>query len=88
VKMAENNPQVNIKAKFKKETVRQVSKIHFQSDKTKYNNDSLLLTTEMLRIYVLEAAHRAAHQAKSEGAQTVQLEHLEKVLPQFLMDFV
>ena len=86
--MAESNPQVNIKTKFQKETVRQISKMTFQADKTKYNPDSLLLTTEMLRVYVLEAAHRAAHQAKSEGADTVQLEHLEKVLPQFLMDFV
>ena len=65
-----------------------ISKMNFKSDKTKYSNESLLLTTEMLRIYVLEAADRAARQAKSEGSDTVQLEHLEKVLPQFLMDFV
>ena len=72
---------------FKKETVRQISKLSFQSSKTKYNPDSLLATTEMLKVYVLEAAHRAAYQANSEGAKVVQLEHLEKILPQFLMDF-
>ena len=86
--MADNIPQLNLNTKFKKETVRQISKMNFKSDKTKYSNESLLLTTEMLRIYVLEAADRAARQAKSEGSDTVQLEHLEKVLPQFLMDFV
>ena len=45
------------------------------------------MTTEMMRIYVIEAAHRAAYQTKSEGSQTVQLEHIEKILPQFLLDF-
>ena len=79
--------KVNIETKFKKETVRQISKMSFQNSKTKYSPDALLLTTEMLKIYVLEAAHRAAYQANSEGAQVVQLEHLEKILPQFLMDF-
>ena len=75
------------KSMFKKETVRQLSKISFKSEKTKFNNESLLLTTEMLRVYVLEAAHRAAYQAKSEGSDSVNLEHLEKVLPQLLLDF-
>ena len=73
---------------FKKETVRQISKLSFQNSKTKYSPDSLQLTTEMLKVYVVEAAHRAAYQANSEGAAVVQLEHLEKILPQFLMDFV
>ena len=45
------------------------------------------MTTEMMRIYVLEAAHRAAAQAKSEGSQVVELEQFEKVLPQLLLDF-
>jgi len=76
------------KAKFSKETVDQISKMEFTSEKTKYSNEGLAMTTEMLRIYVLEAAHRAASQAKSEGSQVVELEHLEKVLPQFLLDFV
>ena len=60
----------------------------FQNSKTKYSPDSLQLTTEMIKVYVVEAAHRAAYQANSEGATVVQLEHLEKILPQFLMDFV
>lgn len=86
MKMADQ--KAKIETKFKKETVRQISKMSFQNSKTKYSPDSLLLTTEMLKVYVLEAAHRAACQANSEGAEVVQLEHLEKILPQFLMDFV
>jgi len=76
------------KAKFSKETIDQISKMEFQSEKTKYSNDALNMTTEMLRVYVLEAASRASAQAKSEGCEVVELEHLEKVLPQFLLDFV
>jgi len=82
----ENNSET--KAKIAKETVDQISKMEFKSEKTKYSNDALNMTTEMLRIYVLEAASRATAQAKSEGCDTVELEHLEKVLPQFLLDFV
>jgi len=81
-----NNPE--IKAKFSKETIDQISKLEFVSERTKYSNDALNMTTEMLKIYVLEAAHRAASQAKSEGSELVELEHLEKILPQFLLDFV
>ena len=82
------DPTSETKAKFAKETVDQISKLEFTSEKTKYSNDALTMTTEMMRIYVLEAAHRAADQAKSEGSEVVELEHLEKVLPQFLLDFV
>ena len=82
------DPACDTKAKFSKETVDQISKMEFTSEKTKYSNEALTMTTEMLRIYVLEAAHRAASQARSEGSQVVELEHLEKVLPQLLLDFV
>ena len=59
----------------------------FTNEKTKYGNDARTMSTEMMRIYVLEAAHRAAAQAKSEGSQVVELEQMEKVLPQLLIDF-
>jgi stress-induced morphogen len=81
------DPTCETKAKFAKETVDQISKLEFTNEKTKYSNDALTMTTEMMRIYVLEAAHRAAAQAKSEGSQVVELEQFEKVLPQLLLDF-
>ena len=59
----------------------------FTNEKTKYSNDALTMTTEMMRIFVMEAAHRAAGQAKSVGSPVVELEQLEKVLPQLLLDF-
>ena len=36
---------------------------------------------------VLQIAHRAGEQARLEGASSVSPEHLEKVLPQLLLDF-
>ena len=85
--MAEYGTSGDTKTKFVKETIDQISKLHFTSERTKYNSDALLMTTDMIRLYVLEAAHRAAHQAKSEGAANVELEHVEKILPHFLLDF-
>ena len=78
----------DIKAKFSKDTIDQLSKMEFKSEKTKYSNDALAMTTELMKIYVIEAANRAATQAKKEGNEVVELEHLEKILPQFLLDFV
>ena len=48
------DPTSETKAKFAKETVDQISKLEFTSEKTKYSNDALTMTTEMMRIYVLE----------------------------------
>ena len=72
--MAQANHPSDTKTKFVKETIDQISKMHFSNEKTKYTADALIMTTEMMRIYVLEAATRAATQAKSEGNKTVELE--------------
>ena len=40
-----------------------------------------------MRIFVMEAMTRAAEQAKKEDSDEISLEHLEKILPQFLLDF-
>ena len=85
--MAQANNPSDTKTKFVKETIDQISKMHFSNEKTKYTADALIMTTEMMRIYVLEAATRAATQAKSERNKTVEFEHVEKILPQFLLDF-
>ena len=76
-----------VKTKFARETIDQISRLHFNNEKTKYTPDALTMTTEMMKIYVLEAAHRAAFQAKTEGKREVEVEHLEKILPQLLLDF-
>ncbi|XP_023794771.1 centromere protein X [Cyanistes caeruleus] len=51
------------------------------------NADAQLLLAELLKVFVREAAARAARQAQAEDLKKVDTEHLEKVLPQLLLDF-
>lgn len=73
--------------RFKERTVDEFLRSEFNEKKTKVSSDALKLVSEATRIYVMEALTRCAEQAKKEDAQTVTLEHLEKILPQFLLDF-
>ncbi|KAM9296642.1 centromere protein X [Gastrophryne carolinensis] len=61
--------------------------LHLEEEKTKVSADALLLIGELLRVFVHETAARAARQAKSEDLTVVDIEHVEKVLPQLLLDF-
>ncbi|KAJ7425072.1 Centromere protein X [Willisornis vidua] len=49
------------------------------------NGDAQLLMAEMLSVFVREAAARAARQAQAEDLKQVDIEHLEKVLPQLVL---
>ena len=71
---------------FKERTVEELMRLHFSSQRTRFGADGLRLTSLALRLYVREAALRASDQARLTGAPSVGLEHLEKVLPQWLMD--
>ncbi|KAB5554110.1 hypothetical protein PHYPO_G00046400 [Pangasianodon hypophthalmus] len=72
---------------FKKETVSKLLMLFFKDDKTKVSNDTVSLMAEMLRIFVIEATRRAIKQAENEDCLGVDLEHVEKILPQLLLDF-
>ncbi|XP_038598847.1 centromere protein X [Tachyglossus aculeatus] len=74
-------------AAFKKELVSQLLHLHFKEDKTKVSGDPLLLMAEFLKIFVREAAARGVRQAQAEDVSDVDVEHVEKVLPQLLLDF-
>jgi hypothetical protein len=51
--------------------------------------ESLKLTTEMIRLFVVEAIHRAsAVEKQEEGYGVVTQEHLEKVLAELMLDFL
>lgn len=45
------------------------------------------LSAELLRLFTVEAVRRAAEYATSEGQSLVTPEHIEKILPQLLLDF-
>ncbi len=68
-------------------TVEEICKNSFRESKTKMSVDSVRLTAELLKVYCAEAFARSAAQAKRQGMDVVQMEHLEKIMPQFLLDF-
>ncbi|XP_043384333.1 centromere protein X isoform X1 [Chelonia mydas] len=68
------------------ETVNKILHLHFKDDKTRVSNDALLLMAEMLNVFVREAAARGARQAQAEDLDRVDIEHVEKVLPQLALD--
>ncbi|XP_067573104.1 centromere protein X isoform X1 [Pseudorca crassidens] len=51
------------------------------------SGDALQLMAELLKIFVVEAAIRSVRQAQAEDLAQVDVEQLEKVLPQLLLDF-
>ena len=46
-----------------------------------------MASAEVVRMFVAELVQRAAEGAKEDGEDTVDGTHLERVLPQFLLDF-
>ncbi|EOY22304.1 Centromere protein X isoform 3 [Theobroma cacao] len=51
------------------------------------NADSLKLSSELLRIFITEAVQRAATIAEAEGGTEIEATHVERILPQLLLDF-
>ncbi|EGW06275.1 Centromere protein X [Cricetulus griseus] len=72
---------------FLQELVSKLLHLHFRDCKTKVSGDALQLMAELLRIFVLEAAARGVCQAQAEDLDVVDVDQLEKVLPQLLLDF-
>lgn len=53
----------------------------------KANKDALALSSDLLTLFVVEAVNRAAQVAKTEDSGTIEFSHIEKILPQLLLDF-
>jgi hypothetical protein len=54
---------------------------------TKMAPAALPLSSVLIRAFVSEAWHRATAEAEESGDTEIKEEHLEKVLPQLLLDF-
>ncbi|KAL5544036.1 hypothetical protein UlMin_007820 [Ulmus minor] len=54
---------------------------------TTANGNALKLSCEFLRTFVTEAVQRAATIAEAEGVGKIEATHLERILPQLLLDF-
>jgi len=75
------------KVAFNDRTIEALIKLSFKNEKTKTSGDAISMMSELLKVHSLELLSRSAEQAKKEGSDLVKLEHLEKVLPQFMLDF-
>ncbi|KAI7892191.1 CENP-S associating centromere protein X-domain-containing protein [Mucor mucedo] len=66
-------------------------KLFHLTDKKKksvVNKDALQLSCEFLRLFVTEAVHRSAKEQEIlNSGDTIDVEHLERILPQLLLDF-
>eukprot|EP00050_Salpingoeca_kvevrii_P010406 m.8211 g.8211 ORF g.8211 m.8211 type:complete len:82 (-) comp2835_c0_seq2:78-323(-) len=71
---------------FKPELIARIVNLD-REDKLKVSQDALKLWAEYLRIFVIEATHRAECTARADMSSSVEPEHLEKILPQLLLDF-
>ncbi|KAM4031644.1 centromere protein X [Anomaloglossus baeobatrachus] len=74
-------------ADFRKSVVTKLLQMHLEEEKTRFSGDSIQLMRELLRVFVHEAASRAARQALAEDLPVVDIEHVEKILPRLLLDF-
>ncbi|XP_077613119.1 centromere protein X [Crocuta crocuta] len=72
---------------FRKELVGKLLQLHFKDDHLAVSGDALRLMAELLKIFVVEAAVRSVRQAQAEDLARVDVDQLEKVLPQLLLDF-
>ncbi|KAG8446382.1 hypothetical protein GDO86_014005 [Hymenochirus boettgeri] len=72
---------------FPKGLVSKLLSENIKDEKMKVSADALLLVAELLNVFVREAAARAARQAQDEEIPVVDIEQVEKILPQLLLDF-
>ena len=72
---------------FKEETLKAFLLKHFKEEKTRLSNDAVLMLKHLIELFVEEALQRANCQAELESSGNVDIEQLEKILPQLLLDF-
>ncbi|CAH0401410.1 unnamed protein product [Chilo suppressalis] len=77
----------NVKSSIKQEVIKDLLNGSFQDNKTKLGNDALSLVVEVAKCLVTETCLRASNQALRESCDRVELEHVEKCLPQLMLDF-
>ena len=71
---------------IRENALRDVLAAGFAAD-TKLQPAALTLSSVLIRQFVEEACHRAEAEATDDGETEITDEHLEKILPQLLLDF-
>ncbi|GJQ12244.1 hypothetical protein GpartN1_g4035.t1 [Galdieria partita] len=70
---------------FRQEVISSLLQRRFQYQ-TKLRDDGLKAVTEYLRIIAKEAIERAVEETRKDCCDTVQLKHIEKTFPEWLLD--
>ncbi|GAV02613.1 hypothetical protein RvY_13154 [Ramazzottius varieornatus] len=77
----------NLSTRFKADVLKKCLSSGFEDSKTKLSNEALIMMAEALRFTVYETLARAVNQASAEQVNTVEVSHVEKILPQLMLDF-
>ncbi|XP_070378965.1 centromere protein X-like [Dermacentor albipictus] len=83
----DSDPLIPRTTTFKVKTIQELMKLNFEDDKTRISADALKLLAEFFRVFTMEAVERATEQAKVQCDNVVTTEHVEKILPQLMLDF-
>ena len=60
---------------------------YFKEEKTKLSNEAARLTSKLFELFIKEAIGRSMMQCEIEMLDELDVDQLEKVLPQLLLDF-
>ena len=77
----------NLSTRFKADVLKKCLSKGFEDPKTKLSSEALIMMDEALRFTVHETLARSVNQANAEQLNTVEISHVEKILPQFMLDF-
>ena len=72
---------------IKEETIKKLLQSHLKEEKTRLSPEALKVFTKFVELFIREGINRSIIQAQNEDLNTVEVEHLEKILPQLLLDF-
>jgi hypothetical protein len=71
---------------IKSEVVESILRRSWKDSNTKINKESLQIVVHLLKVMTDEALQRSIDVAKAEDVTHVDPDHLEIILPQFLLD--
>jgi len=76
-----------VTTEFKNEVIKETIKLQHSDAKSKTTEEVVELIKEVAKVLVIEAAIRAAKQASAENKSSVNISHVETILPQLMLDF-
>jgi len=67
--------------------IQEIMKLYSSDPKLRFSADSISAIEEVIRSFAIEIVWRTANQASNEGLNSVNIEHLEKIIPQLVKKF-